>query len=98
MSRIFAISAVLMLLLNSAILSQSKVTQHRSEILDDGNYVVDWYIDYEATRVDFTVTVKTTGFVGFGLSPNGGMTGADIVIGGVRDGEPYFSVRVRCHG
>ena len=95
MSGILAILRVVLILLTAAILIESK-TEHQSEILDqDGNYKVDWYIDYEASRVNFTVTVRTTGFIGFGLSPSGGMIGADIVIGGVYpDGEPYFSVSV----
>jgi len=34
--------------------------------------------------------VKTLGFVGFGLSTNGDMEGADIIIGGVKDGVGYL--------
>lgn len=58
-------------------------------------YSVTW--DYDSStsggNVTFEVVVETRGFVGFGLSPTGGMTSADIVIGGVgSDGTPYFMV------
>ncbi|CAL8068054.1 unnamed protein product [Orchesella dallaii] len=72
----------------------SEFTQ--SLILDNprGSYLLDQKIDWSAKRAVFNVTVKTTGFIGFGLSKNGEMEGADIVIGGVAsNGEPYFTDR-----
>ncbi|ODM96226.1 DBH-like monooxygenase protein 1 [Orchesella cincta] len=67
----------------------------RSEILDSkGKYRLDWLTDWNTKRVTFNVTVQTKGYVGFGLSNNGKMTGADIVIGGVKpNGKTYFSDR-----
>ena len=38
------------------------------------------------------VRVKTTAYVGLGLSGNGGMAGADIVVGWVKDGEALLYV------
>ena len=39
------------------------------------------------------VHVEALGYVGFGISPNGGMTGADVVIGWVKDdGTAVFHV------
>ena len=42
------------------------------------------------------VHVEALGYVGFGVSPNGGMTGADVVIGWVSDidGTAVFHVRM----
>lgn len=62
------------------------------EILDrEGKFVVEW--ETEADTATFTVTVETRGFVGFGLSPAGGMHEADIVIGGIDpNGNSYFAV------
>ena len=41
----------------------------------------------------FQVHVEALGYIGFGISPNGGMTGADVVIGWVLDdGTPVFHV------
>ncbi|GIY63848.1 DBH-like monooxygenase protein 1 [Caerostris extrusa] len=41
----------------------------------------------------FKLEVKTHGYVGFGLSSNGGMTGSDIVTGWVKNGQVYFQDR-----
>ena len=34
-----------------------------------------------------------TGWIGFGLSPGGGMEDADIVVAWIKDGETFFYVR-----
>ena len=66
-------------------------------LVPNGKYVVSWETDTEATKqnqsIVFKVDVETLGYVGFGISPKGGMTGADIVIGGVfPNGTSYFRV------
>lgn len=67
---------------------------HRSETLDKlGRYQLEYFVDFDAKQVTFNVTVQTKGYVGFGLSSKGTMSGADIVIGGVTsNGKSYFSV------
>lgn len=56
-------------------------------------YVLNWEYDQPQETIYFEAVVATKGFVGLGLSPTGGMTGADIVVGGVADdGTPYFLV------
>lgn len=64
------------------------------EILDpEQKYVLEWTVNWPERRINFNVTVRTKGYVGFGLTTNGTMRGADIVMGGVRsDGSIYFSV------
>ena len=42
--------------------------------------------------VIFQVRVATTGYVGFGVSSNGGMAGADMVVGWVKDEDAYLYV------
>lgn len=67
---------------------------HREIFGARGRYVLEWLVDWPRERVLFNVTVETRGYVGLGLSRNGRMTGADIVIGGVGpNGRPYFSDR-----
>ncbi|KAK3101729.1 hypothetical protein FSP39_005907 [Pinctada imbricata] len=62
------------------------------EMLDrNGSYFLFW--DKNDTHVTMEVHVKTRGYVGFGLSPNGNMFPADIVIGGVKNGKTYFKDR-----
>lgn len=46
-------------------------------------YELYWSFDDSASRISFAVRVQTTGWVGFGISPFGGMNQADVVIGWV---------------
>ena len=40
--------------------------------------------------------MEALGYVGFGISPNGGMAGSDVVIGWVKDdGTAVFHVRMK---
>lgn len=59
----------------------------------DPKYHVYWEVDPTRTQVTFEIVAETRGWVGLGLSSNGAMTQADIFIGGVKDGRPYFNVR-----
>ena len=45
--------------------------------------------------IAFAVNVSTTGWVGLGISPNGGMVNSDVVIGWVSNGRTYFHVSFR---
>ena len=75
---------------------------HHSELGDDHphtidlqsghRYILHWTVDRGKKFITFEVSVKTTGWVGFGISPFGGMTKADIAIGWVRDGKVWFQV------
>ena len=56
------------------------------------NYKIFW--KYDDTTITFEVKVKTQGYVGFGVSPNGGMAGSDMVIGWVQDDEVIFKVSI----
>ena len=53
-----------------------------------------WNVDTAKKEISFAVEAQTTGWIGFGISSGQGkMAGADIVIGWVEDGKPYFKVR-----
>ena len=61
--------------------------------LDQDHLVcLKWRFDNPQGNIAFKLIVNTTGWVGFGLSPNGGMQGSDIVIGGLGPGGSYFTV------
>uniref|UniRef100_A0A671NDQ8 Monooxygenase, DBH-like 1, like n=1 Tax=Sinocyclocheilus anshuiensis TaxID=1608454 RepID=A0A671NDQ8_9TELE len=65
-----------------------------SEHLDLKHKVrLKWGFDKIKGTILFELTVNTSGWVGFGFSPKGGMTGADIVIGGVGPKGIYFTDR-----
>ena len=72
------------------------------QVLDgEDSYILHWSFDLEASTIAFAVNVSTTGWVGFGLSPNGQMPLSDVVIGWVDDsGQSQFHVsrRVYCNG
>ena len=55
-------------------------------------YVLHWNFSTAERTIAFAVNVSTTGWVGFGLSPNGGMVNSDVVMGWVRSGQAYFHV------
>lgn len=64
------------------------------EYLDQNRLVcLRWGFDNHQGNITFKLVVNTTGWVGFGFSPNGGMKGSDIVIGGIRPTGRYFAVR-----
>lgn len=61
---------------------------------DDGKIILAWEVDLTKETIVFEIEAATLGYVGFGISPQGSMEGADILIAGVlEDGTPYFSVR-----
>jgi len=58
-----------------------------------GKIALSWELGEDKSAITFELWAQTLGYVGFGISPNGGMAGADIFIAGVSpDGTPYFSV------
>ena len=63
---------------------------------EDQSVKLYWNVTTTNKEIFFTVEAKTTGWIGFGISSGQGkMQGADIVIGWVKDGVPYFQVHVR---
>ncbi|KAK2883924.1 hypothetical protein QQF64_016266 [Cirrhinus molitorella] len=89
-----AISVVLLLLSVQWSWAQEDPLLPFSEHLDpEHNVQLKWGFDEIQGTILFELTVNTSGWVGFGFSPKGGMTGADIVIGGVRPEGNYFTDR-----
>lgn len=65
------------------------------EYLDAEHLVcLKWGFDDLQDNITFKLVVNTTGWVGFGSSPNGDMRGSDLVIGGLNATGPYFAVRI----
>ncbi|XP_068720678.1 DBH-like monooxygenase protein 1, partial [Montipora capricornis] len=64
-----------------------------SSLDEDQNVKLYWNVSETRKEILFTVEANTLGWVGFGISSGQGkMEGADIVIGWVKDGKPYFQV------
>ncbi|XP_031668913.1 DBH-like monooxygenase protein 2 homolog [Oncorhynchus kisutch] len=56
----------------------------------DSNVILKWGFSEVQGTIMFQLTIKTTGWLGFGFSPNGGMAASDIVMGGVGPNGTYF--------
>ncbi|KAM8846133.1 DBH-like monooxygenase protein 2 homolog [Synchiropus picturatus] len=64
------------------------------EYLDENHLVcLKWGFNDDLEEITFTFVVNTTGWIGFGLSPNGNMFDADIVIGAVTPSGNHFTDR-----
>jgi hypothetical protein len=60
-------------------MKQSASQEKRTETLDDDEkYILALEVDGDT--ITFKGEVETTGYVGFGISPFGSMTGADIYL------------------
>lgn len=62
----------------------------------DENFRLLWTIGGDGAdggrAVTFEVQVRTLGYVGLGFSMTGEMAGADVAIGWIHQGQPYFQV------
>ena len=81
----------------SAALAQVDLSSYPlSAVLRDSEgevYTLYWGFDVEAETIRFAVNVSTSGWVGLGLSPTGGMPNSDVVIGWVNDeGQAFLHV------
>ena len=90
------VSVLLVAQLQTTLGARDLSATHRfSATLDpNGQYQLYWNYNLTAGTISFAVRVQTTGWVGFGLSPNGQMPGSDVVIGWVdSNGGVHFHVR-----
>ncbi|KAK3088535.1 hypothetical protein FSP39_020262 [Pinctada imbricata] len=75
----------------NALPKPTEVFPYTEQLDHDGKYILFW--KFNSTHITFEVHVRTHGYVGFGLSPNGNMFPADVVIGWVKNGQAYFKDR-----
>ena len=92
----FSIQLVLSLaLVHCAVGVPDLKEQYRFSAELSPNYEFHWSFNFQAGTIAFAVNVSTTGWVGFGLSPNGQMPGSDVIIGWVdNNGEVQFKVYI----
>ena len=84
--RLFIITCILSIV-------RSKRWLHCTTLDSAGKYHICWrLLGDQLDEIEFRVEVETHEYVGFGLSPKGGMTDSDIVTGWIKDGNPYFQV------
>ena len=63
-----------------------------AQLSDTPQYDVFWNVT--GNRVTFVVVVATTGWVGFGISPNGLMLDSDVIMGHVDDNNAVVEFTV----
>ena len=72
--------------------SDDSVSEANADDRDQDLFRVYWKM-LDDDYIQFELHARTTGWVGFGISPNGGMNGADMVIGWVdNNGKGHFKV------
>ena len=92
MKLLWCLLALLPLVLGAHGLSNSYTFSTTLYDQDGDTYVLHWNFSPVERTIAFAVNVSTTGWVGFGISPNGGMVNSDIVMGWVSNGRAYFHV------
>jgi hypothetical protein len=65
----------------------STPTGYYSNYVDLVNGIYRFYWNLSSSDLIGEIHVKTNGWVGFGLSPNGGMHGSDVIIGWINDND-----------
>ena len=88
------IAVLSMGLLASAHLHEDLAERYSNfKLLSSPSYELYWDVDEPSRNLSLAVRVNTTGWVGFGVSPNGGMPNSDVVMGWVEDdGTVAFQV------
>jgi hypothetical protein len=61
---------------------------------DKDQYKIFWKV-LSTREIQFEIHCRTTGWVGLGISTNGGMKGADIAIGWYDSAGPHLKVRLK---
>ena len=92
MKSLLCLLSLLPLVLGAHGLSSSYAFSSTLYDQDGDTYVLHWNFNIAERTIAFAVNVSTTGWIGFGISPNGGMVNSDVVIGWVSNGRAYFHV------
>ena len=75
------------------VLSLGQSVKQQSPLDNNKNFNFTWELNENQDQITFEVTVRTLGFIGFGIAPKASMMEADLIIGGVYDdGTTYFQV------
>ncbi len=82
-----------LLIVTNALALSAAQWMHTMTLDPLNKYHLKWSFDQHKQQITFNVVVETRGWIGFGISPNGGMTGSDLIIGWIDDkGLTHFHV------
>jgi hypothetical protein len=74
----------------------SEIFQYKATLVEPNQYLIYW--KYNETDITFELQANTTGWIGFGLSPDGGMYMSDVIIAWMySDGTGHFSGYLPIH-
>lgn len=85
-----SILVIILLGMSSTLVSCQSTSELDHSIDLDENYRLYWRVIEQ--DIVFEIQVRTAGYVGFGFSRDGTIYGADLVIGWIDSGHPYFQV------
>lgn len=93
MKRISLVLCILLLIVRSGIAQPEPSEKFANkDVLQADNYFVYW--NFNDTDITFEIHVRSKGWAGFGLSPNGGMNGSDVVVVWIdKNGKSNFTDR-----
>ena len=93
---ILGTGVALFLLLVSCSHGQDLTSFEKSKFLVSGQYELYWTYKPASSTLEMAVRVKTLGWFGLGISPDGQMSNSDVVIGWVTAGSTAM-LRVSGH-
>lgn len=90
----YSVSFALQLLLACAVSLETFNWMHQITLDSDNRFHVKWLFNSSQEFIVFNLCVRTKGWIGFGISPHGGMTGSDLIIAWVDSyGRAHLQVR-----
>ena len=93
MTRTFALAFIFALLIGGGTCRDFSEKYRFSAAIAGENYILHWNTNLQRKELAIAVNVSTTGWIGFGFSPNGQMPGSDMIIAWLADsGEVFFNV------
>ena len=89
------VSLLLLLTVQCCLTAPSPTADYANSMeLQPNIYYMYW--NYTTTDVLIELHVKTTGWIGFGLSPNGGMDGSDVIVAWLdSNGKANFTRKIK---
>lgn len=82
-------------LLSCLLCQASAFGMYESSKIFSPSYHLYWTVDKSGQTIKLGVVAKTLGWIGFGISPNGGMPNADMMVGWVDDKDGTVSITDR---
>ena len=94
MSCLLAVPLLVLVLVMETGAQENPLLPFTEHLDSDEMVTLRWGFDEIEGNITFELCINTTGWISFGLSPNGGMAGSDMVIGGVNSDGIYFGVTI----